>query len=274
MTEKDYLWLHLKDLPYFRSLVRAVEARFYKDIDLPEPVLDVGCGDGHFASVAFDRPLDVGIDPWTGPIRKAARYGGYKALVQGDGAYLPFPDRYFGSAVSNSVLEHIPPVDEVLGETARVLQPGAPFVFCVPNDHFLDSLSVSRALDRAGLRRLGNSYRAFFNRISRHVHCDPPEVWQDRLMRAGFLVDRWWHYFPPQAMQVVEWGHYFGLPSLLIHGLTRRWLLAPRRWNLALTRRIVEPYYRQDPASPDGVYTFYITHRHPPFFPGLRHAME
>ena len=34
-------------------------------------VLDVGCGDGHFASVTFDQPLDVGIDPWAAPLRHA-----------------------------------------------------------------------------------------------------------------------------------------------------------------------------------------------------------
>jgi SAM-dependent methyltransferase len=261
MPAKDYLWLHLKDLPYFRSLVRAIEARFYQEIDLPAPVLDVGCGDGHFASVAFERPLDVGIDPWTGPIRKARRYGGYRALVQGDGAAMPFPDRHFGSALSNSVLEHIPPVEAVLCETARVLKPGAPFVFCVPNHQFLGGLGVSRFLDELGLRGLGTSYRAFFNRISRHAHCDPPEVWSGRLERAGFQVERWWHYLPPRTLQVAELGHYLGLPSLVAHALTRRWILVPSRWNLALTHRLVEPYYRQDPVSEAGVYTFYIARK-------------
>ena len=68
---KDYLWLHLKELPYFRSLVRAVEARFYQDFELPAPTLDVGCGDGHFATVAFERPLEVGLtNPRGGTTRR------------------------------------------------------------------------------------------------------------------------------------------------------------------------------------------------------------
>ena len=69
VKKKDYLWLHVRDLPYFRGLLRAVEARFYMDVDLPEPCLDLGCGDGHFAKIAFDRPLEVGLDPWWGPIK-------------------------------------------------------------------------------------------------------------------------------------------------------------------------------------------------------------
>jgi ubiquinone/menaquinone biosynthesis C-methylase UbiE len=119
MPEKDFLFLHLRDLPYFRSLLRANEARFYQDIDLPTPTLDVGCGDGHFASVVFDRPLDVGIDPWEGPIREAARRSAYRLLVIGDAGRAPFPDGYFASALSNSVLEHIPHIDTVLAETAQ-----------------------------------------------------------------------------------------------------------------------------------------------------------
>ena len=54
---KDYLWLHLRDLPYFRALLRAIEASYYEGLDLPSPTLDVGCGDGHFATIAFDRPI-------------------------------------------------------------------------------------------------------------------------------------------------------------------------------------------------------------------------
>ena len=46
---------------------------------------------------------------------------------------MPFPDGYFASAISNSVLEHIPQVQEVLADLRRVLKPGAPFLFCVPN---------------------------------------------------------------------------------------------------------------------------------------------
>jgi SAM-dependent methyltransferase len=261
VKEKDYLWLHLRELPYFRSLMRSVEARFYRDIDLPGPVLDVGCGDGHFATVAFDRPPDVGLDPWSGPIHEAGTRNFYPTLVQAGGGSMPFPDHYFGSAFSNSVLEHIPQVESVLGETARVLAPGAPFAFCVPNHNFLPSLSIGQALDKAGLRALGDAYRAFFNRISRHYHSDPPEVWQARLARAGFEVERWWHYYPPEALHVSEWGHYFGLPSLVAHKLTGRWILSPTHWNLYLTERLVRPYYQANPVCENGVCTFYIARR-------------
>lgn len=260
-SSKDYLWPHLRDLPYFRGLLRAVEARFYQDIDLPSPTLDLGCGDGHFATIAFDRQLEVGLDPSGESLKEAAHRGGYQIVTQADGTRMPFPAGYFSSAVSNSVLEHIPPLDAVLVETARVLKPGAPFVFCVPNHQFLASLSIGRFLDRIGLRLLGDAYRAFFNRIARHYHSDPPQVWTERLERAGFRVEKWWHYYPPEAMHVTEWGHYLGLPSLVTRKLFGRWIIVPTRWNLALTDRLMRPYYESDPRSDQGVCTFYIARR-------------
>jgi SAM-dependent methyltransferase len=261
MKQKDYLWLHLRELPYFRAMLRAVEARYYQDLPLAQPVLDLGCGDGHFASVAFDQPIDVGIDPWTGPVRQALGRGGYRLVVQGDGAQLPFPDGYFSSAISNSVLEHIPDLDPVLKEMARVIKPGAEFIFCVPNHQFLANLSISNFLDRIKLHGLAKLYRAFFNRISRHYHCDDPETWTTRLEKAGFKVERWWHYFSPEAFHTLEWGHYFGLPCLINHFLFGRWILVPKEWNLRMTRAIVERYYHGDAAHPSGVYSFYVTKR-------------
>lgn len=259
-TEKDFLWLHLRELPYFRALVRAVEAQYYQDFVLPAPCLDIGCGDGHFSSLVFDRPIDFGIDPWSSPIREAAHRGSYHALIQGDAGRLPFPDDYFGSAFSNSVLEHIPHVREVLQEAARVLKPGAPFLFCVPNQRYLSELSIAGILSRAGLSGLGKSYTDWFRRMSRVHHAQPPEVWQGWLEEAGLSLEKWWHYFSPRAMRALEWGHYFSAPTLLPHALTGRWIFVPRRWNLALTERIVRPYAQADP-HPQGTFTFYIARK-------------
>lgn len=261
MAEKDFLWLHMRDLPYFRALVRSVEARFYGSIHLPQPVLDLGCGDGHFASLVFEQPMEVGLDPWWSPIKEAAGRGAYQLLVQADGGVLPFPNDNFASAVSNSVLEHIQHVDLVLLELSRVIQPGGLFVFCVPNQNFLAALSIGQFLDAIGFKAIGNHYRHFFNHISRHYHCETPEVWSERLENAGFAIEKCWHYFSPQALKIVEWGHYFGLPSLICRWLSGKWILMPTRWNLAPIRRILQPYYDQEPVCDDGVYTFYMARR-------------
>lgn len=260
-SERDYLGLQLRDMPYFRGLLRAVEARVYKDIELPGPVFDLGCGDGHFVTIAFDHPIDVGLDPWTGPVREAGKRGGYNQVIQGAGDEIPFPDAYFGSAISNSVLEHIPDLDPVLSEMARILKPGAAFIFCVPNHNFLPNLSIARFLDAIKLKGLATAYRNFFNRISRHYHSDDPAVWQARLEKAGFSIERYWHYFSPKALATLEWGHYFGLPSLILHFFFRRWIVVRESWNLSLPRSFCQPIYDEPLEQPQGAYSFYIARR-------------
>ncbi|MDZ7844071.1 MAG: class I SAM-dependent methyltransferase [Anaerolineales bacterium] len=258
---KDFLGLQLRDIPYFRALLRAVEARFYQGIDLPSPTLDLGCGDGQFAEVTFDSPLEAGVDPWWEPLSSAPGRAAYQLLSQAEGAHLPFPSQYFSSAISNSVLEHIPDLDPVLQDLNRVLKPGASFVFCVPNQRFTAHLSLGRALDSVGLQSLGSGYRKFFNAISRHHHCDPPRVWEARLGRNGFIIEDHWDYFSPAALRVLEWGHYFGLPSWVSKKIFNRWILVPASWNLYLTRKAVEKYYLENPRQEQGAYTFYRTRK-------------
>src|SRR5512136_3117623 len=101
MEHKDYLWLNLRELPYFRAMLRAVEAQFYQEFELPPPTLDLGCGDGAFAKLTFERKIEVGLDPWAGPIHQASATGAYRSLVRADGGGIPFPPATFASAMSN-----------------------------------------------------------------------------------------------------------------------------------------------------------------------------
>lgn len=268
----DLLQRHLRELPAFRALLRAVEARFYEGLPMPGPVLDVGCGDGHFASVAFGR-VEAGFDPWWQPLTEARGRDAYGVLAQADGAEMPYAGGTFSTLVSNSVLEHIPDLSPVLAEAARVLRPGGWFYFCVPGESFLSFLSVGRGLDRAGLRSWGDAYRKLFNRISRHHHCDGPEVWEERLRAVGLELVRSWRYFSPGALRALELGHYLGLPSLVCKKLTGRWVVCPARANLWLTERVVRPFYEErlsQPPTPDemgdgtdraGAYAFYVARK-------------
>ena len=258
----DYLWLHLRSLPYFRSILRSVEASYYQDYQLPSPVYDLGSGDGHFASIVFDAQLDVGLDPWETPTRQAVESKAYRLLVVADGADSPFPSDFFGSGLSNSVLEHIEHIDRVLTETARILKPGALFLFCVPNPGYYSALSIPAILSKLGLDRLARAYTRWFGRMSRVFHADSPEVWKQRLEKAGFTLEHHWHYFSPQAMRALEWGHYFGLPSLITKILFGRWIIAPWRWNLYLTALFVRRFAGRQQRE-DGTFTWFAARKNP-----------
>lgn len=256
----DTLWRHLRELPYFRSILRAVEADLFQEVELESPVLDLGSGDGHFTSVALDRIVDVGLDPDLRIMQEAKLRGCYRWLIQADGASMPFEKGSFSSAFSNSVLEHIPQLDAVLTEVGRVLESGSRFVFTVPNPGYRDELSVSNLLERLRLPWLSKAYEAWFLRMSRTWNLFHEDGWASILSRAGFEIEESLRYFPPASLHALEWGHYFGAACLLPRWLFGRWILAPTRWNLRLTERLVRRYY-EAPKSVEGTYTFYVARR-------------
>jgi len=122
----------------------------------------------------------------------------------------------------------------------------------VPNTRYLSELSISRVL--------GGGYTEWFRRISRVHHADEPDAWRERLAAAGFELVRWWNYFPPAAMRVLEWGHYFGIASVVARVLTGRWIIARTSWNLWLTKEYVGRYASPEPVE-NGTFTFYIARK-------------
>ena len=83
----------------------------------------------------------------------------------------------------------------------------------------------------------------------------------DACEKAGFELVRWWHYFSPNSLHILEWGHYFGLPSWVVHALFGRWILVRSDWNLALTRALVNKAYTEKAEQPQGSYTFYVVRK-------------
>lgn len=259
-TQDDLLWRQLKTIPAFRAILRAVEARFYFAVELPEPTLDVGCGDGHFSQMVFDHKVAAGIDPWWNPLKKAQQSEMYDVALQAMGDKLPFPDGHFASAFSNSVLEHIPDIQPVLNETNRVMQLHGRFLITMPSHNFTNYLGGAAFFSRLGLPGLAEWYKQFFNRIARHAHTDSAQVWAERLAQAGFGIERWQYYFSKDALRALEWGHVQGIPSAILHALTGHWIVAPWASSLHRTERWLRPFYNE-PFPADGTYLLIIARK-------------
>ncbi|MCL4263509.1 MAG: methyltransferase domain-containing protein [Anaerolineae bacterium] len=256
----DRLWRQLKTIPAFRAVLRAVEARFYGCVELPAPVLDVGCGDGHFSQMTIPGRIAAGIDPWWNPLKKSAQAGQYDVLAQAMGDRLPFPDNHFASAFSNSVLEHIPDIQPVLNEVNRVLQTDGRFLITMPSHYFTAWLGGAAFLEKLGADGLAEWYRQKFNGISRHAHTDAPEVWGARLAQAGFEIERWQYYFSKEALRALEIGHAQGIPSAIMHALTGHWIVAPWESSLKWTDRWLRPYY-DEPFGNEGAYLLIVARK-------------
>ncbi|MGV8050315.1 MAG: class I SAM-dependent methyltransferase [Anaerolineaceae bacterium] len=253
-------WQHLSSLPYFRGMLRAVEHSLYARLQLEQPILDIGAGDGHFASAMFTDELTLGIDPWWEPLQEAAGRQVYALLAQAEGNAIPAADASFPCAISNSVLEHIPEVQPVLNEVARVIKPGGVFVFAVPNQRFRTELWGMGVFNGLGLHKIAQKYSQFFNKVARHKNLDDPQIWMKRLRLAGFDEVEYWNYFPKWAMQMLERGHLWGLPNLLWKKTLGKWILFPSRKNPFLHYKKIRVLL-DDPFCDDGTCTFYVARR-------------
>jgi SAM-dependent methyltransferase len=254
-----HLWRQLSSMAPHRALVRAVESWLLANVKLEAPALDLGCGEGHFAGLAFDPQPDVAIDLAVDAVAEASRRHQYGAVVCGDARRLPFGNEVFRSVVSNSALEHVDGVDAALREARRVLRPGGTLVATTPTDRFEQELLGCAIGRRLGLSAVATAYGRFFSRISRHYHAEEPQIWRGRLARAGFDVIHHATYFPPSALRVFDLCHYHSVPFLLARRTIGTWVLHPIQTEVFF--QWLRRHVQDGPEHPDGVYQLVVCRR-------------
>ncbi|MAG34980.1 MAG: methyltransferase type 11 [Dehalococcoidia bacterium] len=256
---------HLRELPVHRALIRTVECLLMRSVDLPRPLLDVGCGDGHFGEVALAPAglVDSGFDPDLAKVHEAAERGVYRLPLAASATRLPYADASFASVVSNCVLEHIEDLDGALGEISRVLRPGGQLAITVPTHRFARTLFWPRVLRRLGRHDAADAYGRWFNRISLHYHTLTPEGWTARLAQHGLAVEQMRDYLGPRAMGFFDLSHYYGAPTLVTKRLTGRWLWRRNGpslpWERWIAARLVDFCGEVDRG--DGAYVFCVARR-------------
>jgi malonyl-CoA O-methyltransferase len=90
----------------------------------PQRALDLGCGSGRYLRLLADRgvPEVVGADLSRAMLERAREAG--CALVRAGVSKLPFAAESFDLVVCALVVGHVPSLDPVIAEAARVLRPG------------------------------------------------------------------------------------------------------------------------------------------------------
>src|SRR5438128_3575397 len=168
--------------------------------------LDLGCGDGELASLILSHtPVR-----WTGleidehDVELARRRGVYAEVKHAPASHIPEPDASFDVVFSNSALEHMEPLDQVLAEVARVLRPGGRFIFTVPTPAFDDLLLWRRLLPAAGFDRLAERYRTAMDRRLLHRNLLTAEQWRDALAVHGLKTLEMLPYLTARAIAVWE----------------------------------------------------------------------
>jgi SAM-dependent methyltransferase len=239
------------------SLLRSTECKLYQDVPMDRPTLDIGCGDGFFASACFESPLEVGVDPSTRYMKEAKESRAYRYLIRASGTSLPFPEGHFGSVVSNSVLEHIPDLDGTLKEIHRVLQESAYFVFTVPAGDYTDYLLGTHIFRSLHLHAFEKLYSRYFDFISRHIHSLSHDGWIQKLETIGFEVVDSRDYFSREAMRIFDLAHWLVYPAFIVKKLTNRWVLFPSMSAHLPFHGWLQPYGRIE-ENGEGAYFYFL----------------
>ena len=158
------------------GLWRAAEVAALREQAYDPPVLDLGCGDALVSSLVLSE-IDFGFDPDRTALEKARQKGIYRrleALPVEQAGLLPGSIR---TVLSNSVMEHIPNLDEVLAEVGRFLAPGGRLIFTAPTEAFSSWLTFPFS-----------GYAKYRNRQFAHRNLWPLNEWAEHLQPAGLEI--------------------------------------------------------------------------------------
>ena len=176
------------------SFWRSIEHNMVKSTAkwLEPPVMDLGCGDGVFAHNCLGR-VDFGVDLDLSALSRVRQLKSDQHVALADASKgIPFPSNWFGSVFSNSVIEHVPALSELLDEVVRVLRPSGTFIFTVPGRPFLDYLT-----EFTGTR---DAHK--LNERMGHVNLYSGSEWCALLCQHGFRVDYVGYYLSQNAVRL------------------------------------------------------------------------
>jgi SAM-dependent methyltransferase len=155
----------------------------------------------------------VGIDPDPAEAQQARALGVYATVHVAGGDAVPEPAAGFDWVLSNSVLEHIPKIEPVIAEVARLLKPGGAFIFNVPSTGFHTSL---RGPLLPGASRTGY-LEHLDHRLAHHRYWDADD-WRQALGPHGLRVASADLYM--DRAQVRRWESISRFTAGVLYGLS------------------------------------------------------
>jgi len=229
----------------------------------PGPVLDVGCGDGLFARMAFADAEVWGIDIDAAEGRWASASRAYSQVILGDVTRAALPESFFATCVANCSLEHVPRIDLALERIRRSLVPGGLSYLFVPSADWASHLLSARFAHQLGMSLLGRRIQTAIDRKFRHYHLYDADGWARVVRAAGLELVQ---IEPVLSTATTVAFEAFLLPSLaglLNKTLTTRWTNFPNA-----RRKLAKPVFQAVQAimaRADGTPTaeFFIAARRP-----------
>jgi SAM-dependent methyltransferase len=202
----------------YSEWVRTYEQTVHDEMDLrllerlrtvawqaPGPVLDLACGTGRIGAWLRRRgspgPLD-GVDLTPAMLERARARGLYRLLAVADVAATGLRSGTYALCVQALADEHLPALDPLYAEAARLSKPGGHLVIVGYHSQFLMA-GVPTHFDRAPGEPV--TIRSYVHLMSDHVRAAHAAGWALAEMDEG-LVDEAWLAKKP------KWETYRGLP--------------------------------------------------------------
>jgi SAM-dependent methyltransferase len=220
--------------PSALALRECLRLRAVRKHELQPPILDIGCGDGLFATLAYPGKQVWGIDINLTEIRRAQSTAAYDALICGSITDVTLPQGFFRGAIANCSLEHVPDLDQALRNIRRALSPGSEFINIVPTPRWTRLLAVPELLRTNGLVGLADAYGRAIDSLFNHIHLYDEAEWTRRLGAAGFRVRKIETLVSRRSSWVFDALMYPSLAAWLTKKVTGRWVLAPALRNLSV----------------------------------------
>ncbi len=227
MFKKNFALNYLSNAPLSLAFERIIEGDLYKKEDFHSPILDIGCGEGLFASMLFNGKIDLGIDPNSKELSRAKELGAYSKLKQCYGDYIGESEGKFNTIFSNSVLEHIEDIKPVLNEACNKLTNGGYFYATVPSDDFERYSIVCTLLEILRLKKMAKNFRRFYNYFWVHYHAYSVSEWVSLFSECGLEVVESYTYAPRAICMLNDILVPTALIDKFCKSLTNRWVLFP-----------------------------------------------
>lgn len=248
----DFFPRYLIHAPVPLALERSLECEILSGQELRRPVLDIGCGDGLFASILFDEKIDLGIDPNKRELDRARKTGAYQELIQCFGETVPKQDQSFNTIITNSALEHVINPEPVLKEAHRLLTADGSLYITVPTDLFDQYTVVNVLLTKLRMHSLSKRFRRRYNEFWSQPYHYPPDEWASLFRKSGFDVVQTIQYDSRKICLLNDSLVPFSFFSWLTKSLFNRWTFAsPLRTVVA--RAVMLVVHRQDIEAAIGI---------------------
>lgn len=240
---------------------RMLEVQIFSDLSIVDPSLDLGCGDGVFSKIAFGGEITCGLDSNPKELKLASERTLYRTTVLANAAHIPFSDRHFRTIISNSVMEHMDNLEQILKECHRVLRESGNMYITVPTKEFERYTFSIRVLEALKLFKLSKIFRRTYNWFWSHKNVYDIPQWELLFKSAGFEVMDSFRYNSKRQTFVNDLLAWTGLFSWLLKICFNRWTLfqSPRKFIAsALLYRIFRSQITLEKTKDGSLVYFYL----------------